>query len=31
MSTGKIKQALNYRFGYTSLEALNAFVNYNGL
>ena len=31
MSTGKIKQALNYRFGYTSMEALNAFVNYNGL
>ena len=31
MSTGKIKQTLNFRFGYTSLEALNAFVNYNGL
>ena len=31
MGTGKIKQALNYRFGYTSMEALNAFVNYNGL
>lgn len=31
MSTGKIKQTLNYRFDYTSLEALNAFVNYNGL
>ena len=31
MGTGKIKQTLNFRFGYTSLEALNAFVNYNGL
>ena len=31
MSTGKIKQTLNYRFDYTSMEALNAFVNYNGL
>ena len=31
MSTGKIKQTLNFRFGYTSMEALNAFVNYNGL
>ena len=31
MSTGRIKQALNYRFSYTSLEALNAFVNYNEL
>ena len=31
MSTGKIKQALNFRFEYTSMEALNAFVNYNGL
>ena len=31
MSTGKIKQTLNFRFEYTSMEALNAFVNYNGL
>ena len=31
MNTGKVKQMLNYRFRYTSLEALNAFVNYNGL
>ena len=31
MSAGKVKQTLNYRFGYTSMEALNAFVNYNGL
>ena len=31
MSTGRIKQTLNYRFGYTSLEALNAYVNYNEL
>ena len=31
MNTGKIKQTLNYRFGYSSMEALNAFVNYNGL
>ncbi len=31
MSTGKIKQSLNFRFDYTSMEALNAFVNYNGL
>lgn len=31
MSTGKIKQKLNFRFEYTSMEALNAFVNYNGL
>lgn len=31
MSTGKIKQSLNFRFEYTSMEALNAFVNYNGL
>ena len=31
MSTGKIKQTLGFKFGYTSLEALNAFVNYNGL
>ena len=31
MNTGKIRQALNYRFGYSSMEALNAFVNYNGL
>jgi len=31
MSTGRIKQTLNFRFEYTSMEALNAFVNYNGL
>ena len=31
MNTGKIKQTLNFRFEYTSMEALNAFVNYNGL
>ena len=31
MSTGKIKQTLNFRFEYTSMEALNAFVNYNML
>lgn len=31
MSTGKVKQTLDYRFSYTSMEALNAFVNYNGL
>ena len=31
MSTGKIKQTLKFRFEYTSMEALNAFVNYNGL
>lgn len=31
MGTGKLKQTLDFRFGYTSLEALNAFVNYNGL
>ena len=31
MGTGKVKQTLDFRFGYTSLDALNAFVNYNGL
>ncbi len=31
MGTGKVKQTLKYRFSYTSLEALNAFVNYSGL
>lgn len=31
MSTGKVRQSLNFRFEYTSMEALNAFVNYNGL
>lgn len=31
MSTGRIKQTLDFRFEYTSMEALNAFVNYNGL
>lgn len=31
MSTGKIKQTLEYRFSYTSLEALTAFVNYTGM
>ena len=31
LGTGKIKQTLNFRFEYTSMEALNAFVNYNGL
>ena len=31
MSTGNFKQTLDFRFGYTSMEALNAFVNYNGL
>ena len=31
MNTGKVKQMLDYRFRYSSLEALNAFVNYNGL
>ena len=31
MNTGKIKQTLDFRFDYTSMEALNAFVNYNGL
>ena len=31
MNTGRIKQVLDYRFRYSSLDALNAFVNYNGL
>ncbi len=31
MSTGKIKQTLEYRFRYTSLETLTAFVNYTGM
>ena len=31
MGTGKVKRELDFRFSYTSMEALNAFVNYNGL
>lgn len=31
MNTGSVKQTLKFRFNYTSMEALNAFVNYNGL
>ena len=31
LSTGKIKQTLDYRFSYTSMEALTAFVNYTGM
>jgi hypothetical protein len=31
MSTGKIKQALDCRFNYTSMETVTAFANYAGL
>ena len=31
MSTSKIKQTLDYRFRYSSIESLTAFANYTGL